>query len=162
MNRNLAREIAGLRHLSNAELRAKYGELFGESTWSTNNRVWLIKRIAWRLQALAEGGLSERARRRAAELANEADLRLGSPRSPSGRSPLPASAAPARRHGTPMPGTILTRVYKGETLQVQVMEDGFSFEGAHYPSLSALAKTITGSHCSGLRFFGLAGKEANR
>jgi hypothetical protein len=38
--------------------------------------VWLVKRIAWRMQALAEGDLSERARRRAAELANDADLRL--------------------------------------------------------------------------------------
>jgi hypothetical protein len=45
------------------------------------NKSWLIKRIAWRLQALAEGDLSERARQRAKELANDADLRLSPPKS---------------------------------------------------------------------------------
>jgi hypothetical protein len=162
MNLSVATEVAGLRRLRNAELRARYAELFGEPTWSTNNRVWLIKRIAWRLQALAEGGLSERARRRAAELANEADLRLGPPRQvkPRGTPRLPASAKPARRNATLRPGTILSRVYKGESLQVQVLEDGFAFEGVRYASLSALAKAITGSHCSGHRFFGLDRKEA--
>jgi hypothetical protein len=51
-------------------------------------------------------------------------------------------------------------VYKGESLQVQVVEDGFAFEGVRYPSLSALAKAITGSHCSGFRFFGVDRREA--
>jgi hypothetical protein len=162
MNTTITNELARLRRLPNAELRAKYAELFGETTWSTNNRVWLIKRIAWRLQALAEGGLSERARRRAAELANEADLRVAPPRPSRSRShlPMPAPTSPARRRGIPQPGTILTRVYKGETLQVHVREDGFDFEGVRYASLSALANAITGSHCSGLRFFGLDRQEA--
>jgi hypothetical protein len=162
MNTTIANEIARLRRLRTAELRAQYAELFGETTWSTNNRVWLIKRIAWRLQTLAEGGLSERARRRAAQLANEADLRVGPPRPSRTQSHLPllALASPARRSETPRPGTILTRVYKGETLQVHVMEDGFDFEGVRYASLSALAKAITGSHCSGHRFFGLDRQEA--
>ena len=57
-----------------------WAEVFGESA-RTSHKVWLIKRIVWRLQSLAEGDLSERARRRAAELANDADLRLYPPRS---------------------------------------------------------------------------------
>ena len=56
-------------------LRDRYAELFGEET-RANNKPWLVKRIAWRLQALAEGDLSERALQRAAALAIDADLRM--------------------------------------------------------------------------------------
>jgi hypothetical protein len=58
----------------------------------------------------------------------------------------------------PRPGTILTRRYKGRTLQVEVLEHGFAFEGKTYRSLSAVAKAVTGSHCSGHFFFGLTEK----
>jgi hypothetical protein len=176
MNLNIAKEVTALRRQSTHDLRAQHAALFGDGAWSTNNRVWLIKRIAWRLQAQAEGGLSERARQRAAELANEADLRLGPPRTPLPRSepkprtePKPkartvervtAPRSPGKRPGRPGAGTTLARVYKGERLQVQVLEDGFAFEGVLYRSLSAVAKTITGSHCSGVRFFGLQRQEA--
>src|SRR5205814_150738 len=84
--------IAGLQRLTMHELRARYAELFGEST-SAKNRTWLLRRVAWRLQALAEGELSERARQRAAELANDADLRTTVPRaSTSPPADLPGSA----------------------------------------------------------------------
>ncbi|HXR75326.1 MAG TPA: DUF2924 domain-containing protein [Bryobacteraceae bacterium] len=67
-------EIAELGRLTVTQLRQKYAEVFGEETRS-NNKQFLYRRIAWRIQALAEGGLSERARRRALEIANDADLR---------------------------------------------------------------------------------------
>jgi hypothetical protein len=66
----MARQIAALQRLTVKELRDRFAEVFGEPT-NANNRDWLLKRIAWRLQELAEGGLSERAKRRAAELAND-------------------------------------------------------------------------------------------
>ena len=75
MKLNVYKEEAELRHLPMQQLRAKFAEVFGETTPSANPN-WLVKLILWRLRALAEGGLSERARRRAEELANEADLRL--------------------------------------------------------------------------------------
>ena len=90
MDLNIGKELATLRRLAVNELRARYAELFGEET-SANNRDWLVKRIAWRLQALAEGDLSERARQRAAELANDADLRLSPPPQPQ-TLPLPAES----------------------------------------------------------------------
>jgi hypothetical protein len=71
--------MAALQRLGAGQLRQRYAELFGETT-NANNKAWLLKRIAWRLQALAEGDLSERARQRAAELACDADLRLNPPR----------------------------------------------------------------------------------
>jgi hypothetical protein len=79
MHVNVAKEVSALTAMSVAELRAKYVQVFGEET-RAGNKVWLVRRIVWRLQALAEGDLSERARRRAAELAQDADLRLSPPR----------------------------------------------------------------------------------
>lgn len=75
MNLNVDKELASLRRMSVGQLRVRYAEVFGEATRS-RHKQWLIKRILWRMQALAEGDLSERARRRAVELANDADLRL--------------------------------------------------------------------------------------
>ena len=161
MNVNVTREAAIMQRMGTKELRLKYAEVFGEQT-TANNKPWLIRRIAWRMQALAEGDLSERARRRAEELANDADLRMSPPR-------LAPSVAPEERIATktvrfqqddrlPPPGTVLTRKYHGETLQVRVLADGFEYEGRVYPSLSAAAKAITGSHCNGYLFFRLGGK----
>jgi hypothetical protein len=158
MQLNIAKEVAVLRRMTTKQLRARYAEVFGEHT-QANNKAWLIKRIAWRLQVQAEGDLSERARRRAAELANEADLRLSPPK-------LPIAATSAGRttteafHGNrdgrlPPPGSVITRVYKGETLQVKVLTTGFEFEGQIYRSLSAAAKAISGQHCNGMAFFRL-------
>jgi len=159
---DLAHELATLKRQTVADLRARYAELFGEPTHA-GNRAWLVKRIAWRIQALAEGDLSERARQRALELARDADLRLCQPRL-APQSADWAEAAPKRKtcraHDPrlPPPGTLLRRPYKGMILQVQVQEDGFVFEGQRYPSLSAVAKAITGSHCNGFLFFRLISK----
>jgi Protein of unknown function (DUF2924) len=157
MTLNVGKEAAALQRLTIKELRAKYAEVFGDEA-SSGNRTWLVKRITWRLQALAEGGLSERALRRAAELANDADLRLNQPR---------VKAAPADVTGRtvtailpdrtddrlPPPGTILTRTYKGTVVQVQVLQQGFAYQGEIYKSLSAVAKAITGQHVNGFAFF---------
>jgi hypothetical protein len=156
---NIVKEVAALQRLAVKQLRSRYAEVFGETT-NAKNKVWLVKRVAWRLQALAEGDLSERARQRAAALANDADLRLNPP-----RTSAPAPAAEERTQTRtlrfqaddrlPPPGTVLTRTYKGEALQVMVLADGFEHQGQVYASLSAVAKAITGSHCNGYLFFRL-------
>ena len=156
MDLNIDQQVAAMQRMTVGQLRSKYAEVFGEPT-NGRHKQWLVRRIAWRVQALAEGDLSERARQRAAELANDADLRLLPPRI---TKPVPAKArvstAPDDR--LPMPGTIITRPYKGQTLQVRVLPEGFEFEGETYKSLSAVAKAITGSHCNGYHFFRLAGR----
>jgi hypothetical protein len=159
---DLAHELVNLQRQTVADLRARYAELFGEPT-RAGNRAWLIKRIAWRIQALAEGDLPERARQRALELARDADLRLCAPRSALlgvDDADTSSKSKTARAHDPrlPPPGTLLRRPYKGMILQVQVQEDGFVFEGQRYPSLSAVAKAITGSHCNGFLFFRLTPK----
>ena len=156
---NLAAEIAALPRLRVSELRIKFAEVFGEPTPS-HNKVWLVKRIAWRLQAQAEGDLSERARRRVTELIANADTRLSAPPADAGSATQepPATLRMPADDRLPRPGTILTRRYKGRTLQVEVLEYGFAFEGKTYRSLSAVAKAVTGAHCSGHFFFGLTEK----
>jgi hypothetical protein len=57
---------------------------------------------------------------------------------------------------------VLVRKYRGQTLHVRVLADGFEFEGAVHPSLSAVAKAITGSHCNGYHFFQITGKGGDR
>src|SRR5437764_10222902 len=79
MANGVAKELVALQRMGVVALREKYAEVFGEAT-TTGNRTWLQRRIAWRLQALAEGDLSERAKQRAAELARDADLRVLPPR----------------------------------------------------------------------------------
>lgn len=59
------------------------------------------------------------------------------------------------------PGTRLVRSWNGRTISVEVEEEGFVFEDRHYPSLSAIAREVTGAHWSGPRFFGLHGQVAN-
>ena len=145
-----------------AQLRSKHVELFGEESRS-GNRKWLYGRCAWRLQALAEGDLSERARRQAKALARDVDIRLRPPAemnvAPMGR---PADVTrPARkvtrRHDPrlPMPGMQLTRKYKGHIYVVEVLSNGFGYDGDVYRSLSAVAHAITGSHWNGFLFFNI-------
>jgi Protein of unknown function (DUF2924) len=161
---SIAKEVAALERMTVKDLRVRYAGAFGEET-NAANKQWLIKRIAWRLQAQAEGDLSERARQRAAELANDADLRLSPPKAtapapaPERTMTLPIAAGGKNR--VPIPGTVIARFYKGQTLQVKVLASGFEYEGEVFKSLSAVAKAITGQHCNGFYFFRL-GKEATR
>jgi len=126
---NITNEVATLQRLTVGQLRQRFAELFGEAT-QASNRTWLVKRIAWRMQALAEG-----------------DLSPTTPPPEDVRVPTPVD------HRLPPPGTILTRPYKGQLVQVQVLTDGFAYAGRVYASLSAVAKAITGSHTNGYLFF---------
>jgi DNA invertase Pin-like site-specific DNA recombinase len=134
---DVAAEVATLQMLTIGELRTRFAELFGELTLA-RHRVWLVKRIVWRLQALAEGDLSERARRRAAELANDADLRATQPQAlfapkPSANAVGVQSKSAAKRPAL-TPGMVLSRAYKGQTLRVKVVAQGFLYNDAVFNS----------------------------
>ena len=163
---NVEKELAALRRMSVDDLRLRYAEVFGETT-NGRHKDWLVKRIIYRMQVEAEGDLSERARRRAAELANDADLRRQPPKSPTTKPVSPSRTKTARLRTNadsrvPLPGSTITREYKGETLEVKVLPSGFEYEGEAYKSLSAVAKKITGSHCSGYLFFRLTKNGGDR
>ena len=78
MDNAVLTEVENLCRATLAALREKYREVFQEETRS-RHREHLFRRIAWRLQALAEGDLSERARGRAHQIARAADLRMVAP-----------------------------------------------------------------------------------
>ncbi len=163
MSLNVGHMVTQLRRMTVTELRRRYAEVFGEQTRS-HHKDHLVRRIAWGVQALEEGDLPERARRRALEIATDADIRLRAP-GPVRTAPLPA-AAPSSRTAIvpidvpaddrlPMPGALLTRQYRGRTVSVRVLPKGFDYEGTVYRSLSAGAQAVTGSHWNGYLFFGL-------
>lgn len=151
--------IAALRTMSVAELRRKHIDVFGAESVS-RHRVWLMRRIAWEVQAQREGGLSQRAQQRAEELARDVDLRLAPKRVKSVAEAAPTASAQleSRDPRLPPPGALLTRQYKGCTVAVRVLDDAFEYDGQAYPSLSAVAKKITGSHLNGYQFFQLGGR----
>lgn len=155
---NIAREVTLMEGMTVDQLRTKYAEVFGEPCRS-RHKQWLLKRIAWRMQANEEGDLSERARRRATELANDADLRMTPPREPKATAGAEERtktvSTNVRAASVPLPGTVLTREYKGQTVRVTVLADGFECHGQRYKSLTAVAKAVTGKHWNGHHFFGL-------
>ena len=152
-------EIEALKTQSAGGLRTKYFQLFGHPSRSSSKQ-FLFRRIAWRLQARAEGDLSTRARRRAAEIADEADLRLRAPKGFLTDLETPDHQPPAPRRRVwdgrlPPAGTLLTRTYRGQSIEVRVLDDGFEYQSRRYRSLSAIAREVTGTRWNGLLFFHL-------
>jgi Protein of unknown function (DUF2924) len=157
MDEGLRREIEALRKLKNKDLKATYRELFGEPS-SSSNHAHLFRRVAWRLQARSEGDLSERARHRAAQLADDADLRLRAPRQfwENLQQAQACADLVLKRDGRlPAAGSVLKRFYRGQTVEVKVLDDGFEYHGRTYTSLSAIASQVTGTRWNGFGFFGL-------
>lgn len=148
--------VQALGRLTVPELKQRYAEFFGEPT-RTSHKQYLVKRIVWRMQALREGGLSDRARRRAIELADDAEIRLTAPRAPASEPGTVITAAfDAGRPATfPKPGSVIRREYKGKAIVVRVLPRGFEYEGEVYRSLTAIAQKVTGAHWNGVSFFGL-------
>lgn len=160
MNADLLRDLEGLQRGPIESLRSKYREVFGEEPRS-RHKEHLFRRLARRMQALAEGELSERACHRALEIAADADLRTLAPREwlPARASGVRARRTERARHDRriPPPGTRLSRKYRGKSIVVNILADGFEYEGRHYRSLSAIACEVTGTRWNGLAFFGLTG-----
>ena len=161
MSLNIGREVAAMKRMTVAQLRVKYAEVFGEATRS-RHKDYLLRRIAWRMQANAEGGLSERARQRARELAATSDVRLTAPKKdtrPDTARTKVAAINISQDGRLPMPGATITREYKGQLIEVRVLPEGFEYAGDIYRSLSAVAKAVTGTHWNGYHFFNLGRKE---
>ena len=114
---NVAVHLAALGAMTVAELRSKYENVFGEPTRS-HNKDYLRKKIAWRIQEIAEGGLSERARARINELAVGAPDHWQAPA--RRRMAANGRAENAQRDSRlPVAGTVLSRTYKGAEHEVR-------------------------------------------
>jgi hypothetical protein len=158
--RSVAAEVAQLPTLPVEELIARYADVFGHEP-AIQRKTWLWRRIAWRIQADARGGLSAKAKKRLSDLCGH----LPEP------TPVDGAVAPRRAqrvvkgirraHGL-VPGQILEREYKGAAVRVKVLEEGVEHEGVVYASLSAVAKHVTGSAWNGRLFFGLTERSRRR
>ena len=152
--KSITEEIQALRAMPVAELVERYEAVFGKPP-RTKHREHLWRRIAWKIQEQRFGGLSTTAKGRLDELIAELDLPLGKGRTERGT---------IRRNGSddPVPGTTLTRVWKGREVVATAVEGGWEHEGVVYRSLSGVVKAVTGSHASGPAWFGLTPRKAAR
>ena len=122
-----------------ASLRRVWEQTFGAAPPSSLSRIFMRRVLLHERQCRTHGGLSATIRRALAAMVNG----------------TPGNAAPA---GSVSPGTHLVREWNGRTYQVEVLDSGYRFDGKTYPSLTTIAKRITGTHWSGPRFFGLTPK----
>lgn len=143
-------QLRSLEKMATGELAEKYREVFGVPT-RTRNKDYLRKRVAWRIQELAEGGLSPRALERIEQLAPEAPVRWRQPvtRTSTGS----ATTIAARDPRLPDVGTVITRLHDGVEHLVTVLADGFEYQGERHRSLSKVARLITGTAWNGFLFF---------
>ena len=149
------KEITTLQSKPVKELKAKYQKLFGEEKAVPENKTILVKKIAYKLQEMKYGGLSPAAKEKAASLIkkydpvnNKAVRRGPAQKGETGR------VKPHRSSRLPIPGSIITKVYKGKKLEVKVLEKGFEYKGQVYRSLSGVAKYVTGDGWNGFSVFG--------
>jgi len=145
---SIVRQIADLETLPAGQLEDRWRTLFGTDPPACQRR-FLVKRLAYRIQELAHGGLSEAARTRMEEIAQEAGL--------DEEASLPGRGRRTHKRSRELPvaGTRLVRMWDDSRYEVTVTATGFEFEGRPYRSLSAIANTITGGHWNGRVFFGL-------
>ena len=129
-------------HASLDELRREWRRLYGNEP-PRISRDLLVLGVAYRLQEIEHGGLGKATLRKLRTLAKtlRATGRVG---------PTPSLSL--------KPGARLVREWRGHAHTVSVTEDGFEYAGTNYPSLTKIARKITGAHWSGPRFFGLPAK----
>lgn len=149
---SVLRQVAELEGLSTEGLRARWMQLYDRKP-PRFNRQFLIKRLAYRIQEIAYGGLDEVwCRRMASLLEDEGYDEMGR-----------KVRKPVRRalEGAIVPGTVFVREWRGERHEaISLGEGGFEYRGMPYRSLSAVARRITGTNWNGPAFFGLRGTSA--
>lgn len=149
----IATEIATLQTLTVPELTARFIQVFGKKP-RRRHPDFLRKRIAFQLQVAAYGGLPGPARAELERLASDLHLPDAPPQRRAANDEARGST------GRPRPGTVLQRNWHDRQILVEVIADGFLFDGEHFASLTAIAKRITGQHWSGPRFFNLVGRSS--
>lgn len=138
-------QVAALNSMTVKELKVQWASLMGSEA-PNNSSQYMIQRLSYRIQELAWGGISKPLRRTLDALADEYE----------GKKVRKSVIADPRN---PIIGTRLIREWDGVEHTVTVAKDGFEWQGRRFKSLSAVARTITGTRWNGYRFFGLRPKE---
>jgi hypothetical protein len=146
VTKGILAQLGALKGAPASTLKARWRELFASEP-PPYNRRFLESRLAYRLQELAYGGLSADTQRRLKAAAEDLPIKGAK----SGKRPV---------GDRPISGTRLIREWKGVEHQVTVRDADFEYQGRPYKSLSAVARTITGTRWNGLVFFGLKGQRS--
>ena len=147
-SKSVLQQLAELETLPTSELKARWSTLYGTDP-PRFNRQFLIKRLAYRIQEMAYGGLPDEVSARLNQLLDEEGYdEIGVRRPDRKRARCTAT-------GHPVSGTVLIREWDGERHKVTALTKGFEYRGLPYRSLSAIARKITGTQWNGPLFFGL-------
>ena len=148
-------EVAALGDLSREELAERWTKVYGHAPPKGARRDFLLRAAAWHVQANRLGGLSSDTRRLLRTATAQMKKQFATQVGENAAEPnAPASPVTAPRKQL-SPGTRLVRDWNGRSHVVDVLEEGFAFEGRLHKSLTAIAHQITGAHWSGPRFFGI-------
>lgn len=138
-------QLSQLEKMNLSELQAEWAKLNGGQEAAGFKKQFLLKKLAWRIQEIHYGGLSQ------AALDN---IRKRAEQDPIARLDTRVAPTTGQSKGI-LPGTRFVRIWGTERYEVIALEKGFEFNNQVYRSLSAVAKVITGSHWNGRAFFGL-------
>ena len=141
---SVLRQLAMLQSMSLEQLREKWLDLYGGEVPSYK-RQFLIKRLAYRIQELFYGGLSEETKARLKQIAQNDPVATMKNR----------ISAKGKPDETILSGTRLVRVWNNRRYEVTAQQNGFEYDGRIFRSLSAVARDITGTRWNGRLFFGL-------
>lgn len=145
----ILKQINALYIMRIKELKEQYRTLYPGDKSLPSNKDFLIRRIAYKLQENVYGGLSTKAQEQIETLKTELNpLERLNKRPTEGDHPKTV-------HRLPLPGSIITKTYKGRNVEVKVLHKGFEYKGKPYRSLTQIAREITGVHQSGFVFFGV-------
>ena len=161
MSASIAAQVRALEDMNVTQLRVRGREIFGQET-KQRHRRYLIKRLAWKLQEDQLPKLTPEQEARVAEYRREyeampperwfpnagRDSKSNAPEKPRSRT---------RNRRLPLPGSLLTRTFKGREIAVKVRDDGFEYGGRVFRSLSGVAREVTGTSWNGFVFFGIDG-----
>ena len=157
MPENISDQIPSLKDQTLETLQERYKEVFDTNKTFSNNKVFLWRRIAYRLQEQEYGELSQEIKARIGSLIQQYDPVNNKALRPTVTSAgKEVVALPSMRDKRlPIPGTVIYKRYKGKDIQVRVMEKGFEYNKKYYKTLSAISEEITGAHWNGYSFFNL-------
>lgn len=145
MTDSIVSQIAALSEMEMDELKKLWIDLYPDIKPPTSqrlNKIYFTRRLAYRIQEIAHGGLPNTTRTQLRKMV---------------KNPTPTQRK--RNSQLPPPGTQLIRVWKGVEHRVKILHDGFEYDLKKYKSLSMIARDITGTRWSGPLFFGLKSEE---
>lgn len=137
MSQSIIRQIIELDHKSVSDMRQLYNEIMPKKCAANANKEYLRPRIAYRLQELSLGSLSEESKSKLLKIADGSSLDS------------------LKRHTDLMTGTKICRQWNGAIYEVEVLKDCFEYCGQKFKSLSSIARKITGTRWNGPKFFKL-------